>query len=116
VAVSQRTTTNHLPKCSYRKTGELAERLMTCLTKNEDLSDGGVNGGKSDGLADLGVELAKNIAFRTIIAYSIPGRLGLAWIRDREDCSSGTFNRCTSNLSARLPDYLSGVQKLRTTG
>jgi hypothetical protein len=49
--------------------GELAECLVTCLTQKEDLIDGGVNGGESDGLADLGVELAENIAFRAIVAY-----------------------------------------------
>lgn len=70
MAVSQHTTTNYLPKSFVQvRIGELAECLITCLTQKEDLGDRGVNGGKSDGLAHLGVELAKNIAFRTIVAY-----------------------------------------------
>lgn len=39
----------------------------------------------------------------------------MAWISDGEDGSSSTFNGCTSNLSARLPDDLSGVQEFWTT-
>jgi len=49
--------------------GELTECLITCLTQKEDLVDRGVNSGKPDGLAKLGVELAKNISFRAIVAY-----------------------------------------------
>jgi hypothetical protein len=84
-------------------------------------------------LANLRVELAEHVSFRTIVAYflcqheksangetaqltSIPGRFRLTWIGDREYCSSSTFNCGASNLGACLPDDLSGMQEFWTTG
>lgn len=65
--------------------------------------------GMSERRADLGVELAKDVSLRTVVANSIPG--GHA-----EDCTGGTLDCGTSNLVAALPDDLSCMQEFGTTG
>lgn len=68
-----------------------------------------MDSGMSERLADLGVELAKHVSLRTVVADSIPGS-------HAEDCTGGTLDGGTSNLVAALPDDLSCMQEFGTTG